>query len=251
MESFYHHGLLFLFLFAAINSFVLIYLPAPYGRHARPGWGPSFPNGKWAWIIIEAPVPLLFFYFFITGTNTASLAAWILCLMFEAHYLYRSFVFPLRMRDAKPKPLLTMGIAILFNVVNAALNGWAIGTLATHLSNDWLSDPRFASGVLLFFVGYGINHHSDAILRNLRAPNETGYKIPYGGLFRWVTCPNYFGELIEWIGFALAAYTWPALAFALFTASNLIPRAVTHHRWYHEKFSNYPKERKAILPGIF
>lgn len=250
MELFYHYGLIFLFFFAVINSLVLIHLPAPYGRHARPGWGPSFPNGKWAWVIIEAPVPLVFLYFFVAGRNAMEPAALILCFLFQAHYLYRAFIFPLRMRGAKPKPLLTMLIAIVFNVTNAALNAWAIATLADQLDNEWLRDPRFLAGVALFVLGYAINHHSDAILRNLRAPHESGYKIPHGGLFRWITCPNYFGELIEWIGFALAAWTWPALAFAAFTASNLIPRAVTHHRWYHEKFPEYPKDRKAILPGI-
>ncbi|MEL0238384.1 MAG: hypothetical protein VW946_02830, partial [Gammaproteobacteria bacterium] len=23
-----------------------------------------------------------------------------------------------------------------------------------------------------------------------------------------------------------------------------------HHKWYQEKFSDYPKSRKAIIPGI-
>ena len=51
------------------------------------------------------------------------------------------------------------------------------------------------------------------ILRNLRAPGETGYKIPVGGLFRWVSSPNYFGELLEWTGWAIATWSIPGVAF--------------------------------------
>ena len=32
--------------------------------------------------------------------------------------------------------------------------------------------------------------------------------------------------------------------------ANLFPRALSHHKWYKEKFSDYPKNRKAIIPGI-
>ena len=34
------------------------------------------------------------------------------------------------------------------------------------------------------------------------------------------------------------------------SAANLIPRAITTQRWYREKFPDYPKERKALIPGI-
>ena len=64
---------------------------------------------------------------------------------------------------------------------------------------------------------------SDAILMSLRKPGETGYRIPHGGFYRWISSPNYFGEIVEWVGFALAAWTVPAWVFAWFTATNLIP----------------------------
>lgn len=35
-------------------------------------------------------------------------------------------------------------------------------------------------GSALWFVGWLMNVHSDHILRNLRKPGETGYKIPTG-----------------------------------------------------------------------
>lgn len=38
-------------------------------------------------------------------------------------------------------------------------------------------------GSVLWLVGWLVNVHSDHILRNLRKPGETGYKIPTGKLF--------------------------------------------------------------------
>jgi steroid 5-alpha reductase family enzyme len=96
-----------------------------------------------------------------------------------------------------------------------------------------------------------INVHSDHILRNLRKPGGIGYKIPRGGLFRWITSPNYFGEIMEWCGWAIATWSLAGIAFAAFTFANLAPRAWSHHKWYNKTFSNYPKNRKAIIPFIF
>ncbi|MBK7344331.1 MAG: hypothetical protein IPJ06_15295 [Saprospiraceae bacterium] len=28
------------------------------------------------------------------------------------------------------------------------------------------------------------------------------------------------------------------------------PRSLAHHAWYKEHFPNYPKDRKAVFPGI-
>ena len=110
---------------------------------------------------------------------------------------------------------------------------------------------RFVIGVILFVSGLAINIHSDRILRNLRAPGETGYKIPRGGAFEFVTAANYFGETLEWLGYAVAANTPAAAAFAAFTVLNLAPRAASHHDWYKKKFENYPKKRKAYIPLLF
>jgi 3-oxo-5-alpha-steroid 4-dehydrogenase 1 len=47
---------------------------------------------------------------------------------------------------------------------------------------------------------------SDAILRNLRKPGETDYKIPKGGAFKFVSGANFLGEILEWTGFAIAQW---------------------------------------------
>ena len=94
-----------------------------------------------------------------------------------------------------------------------------------------------------------INIHSDKILLKL-SKQKNGYQIPYGGFYKWISSPNYFGEIIEWIGWAIMTWSFSGFVFALWTTFNLLPRALKHHSWYKEKFDGYPKERKAIIPKI-
>jgi protein-S-isoprenylcysteine O-methyltransferase Ste14 len=135
-------------------------------------------------------------------------------------------------------------------LINATFNGFYLGTIEPMYTPEWLMDPRFIIGMLFVVSGFIINIQSDSILINLRKPGETGYKIPKGGMYRFVSCPNYLGEIMEWTGWAIATWSLPGLAFALWTAANLIPRALDNHRWYHSKFEDYPAERKAVLPYI-
>jgi len=68
-----------------------------------------------------------------------------------------------------------------------------------------------------------------------------------------VSGANFFGEIVEWLGFAIAmGLALPGVTFAFCTACNIGPRAVAHHKWYLEKFNDeYPKTRKALIPFIF
>jgi len=235
-----------------VVSFVLLlFISAPYGRHVRPGWGPTI-NARALWIIMEAPSPISFAVVYFMSDNAFDIVPLILLALYMLHYLYRSFIYPFRMRGGhKQKPIVTAVLAFAFNTANGSTNAFAITELSPHLlSAAWLSDPRFIIGIVVFFAGYAINQQSDAILLNLRKPGESGYKIPRGGFYRWVSSPNYFGEIVEWIGFALAAWTVPAWVFAWFTASNLVPRSFSNHRWYLEHFDDYPKERRAIIPYL-
>ena len=247
----YTWALVFVIAFGALTFPILFFVSAPYGRHFREGWGPTI-AAKLGWVLMEAPSPIGYAVVHFRSEHGFASVPVVLLGMWQTHYVWRSFVFPLLMRGSgKRKPLLTVLMAVGFNCCNGTLNAFAITELAPHLwTNDWLTDPRFLIGVAVFVFGWAMNQHSDHLLRNLRQPGESGYKIPYGGAFRWVTSPNYLGEIIEWLGFALAAWTVPGIVFAGFTAANLIPRAVSHHRWYHEQFPDYPSERKAILPHV-
>jgi len=77
------------------------------------------------------------------------------------------------------------------------------------------------------------------------------YGVPRGGVFGLVSCANYFGEIVEWFGWAALTWSVAGLSFAVWTAANLIPRAYAHHRWYHHTFAHYPRRRKAIIPFLF
>jgi 3-oxo-5-alpha-steroid 4-dehydrogenase 1 len=235
---------------AALMFVILLFISAPYGKQERDGWGPGV-NMRFGWFILELPAFVFMLWFYWQGEHKFEVAPLILFTLFQIHYFHRSFIYPFQI-NVKPDAryrifLLLCGMA--FNAANGALNGWFLSQLGTHLHNgSWLIDMRFIGGLILFAVGFGIAKQSDAILASLRKPGETGYKIPYGGLYRYISCPNYLGEILQWSGFALAGWSLPALAFVAFTSANLIPKAIASHRWYREKFSDYPKDRKAIIP---
>ena len=201
---------------------------------------------------MELPSVVLFAWVYLHGVGIDRLASIVLFGMWELHYVQRTFMYPVLMRLGNARmPISIVAMGWVFNVINASLNSIALTHLPPGYANEWITDPRFLVGGIIFFLGFMINLQSDHILRNLRKPGETGYKIPHGGLFSLVTSPNYFGEILEWCGWALATWSLAGVAFAVFTFSNLAPRAWAHHQWYRTKFPNYPRNRKALIPRVF
>ena len=236
----------------ALGVFVaLFFVSAPYGRHLRRGWGPLIPN-LFGWILMESPAALVFAVFFAVGTVPKNLPVLLFFVLWELHYVHRAFIYPWTIRDGRKRmPIAVILMGIGFNIGNAYANGRYMFSLSVGYPSDWLLDPRFLAGVMLFLAGFIINRWADLTLRRLRKPGEIGYHIPYGGLYRWVSCPNYLGEIVEWSGWALATWSLPGLAFAIWTIANLAPRARSHHTWYHASFPEYPRERKALIPWIW
>jgi protein-S-isoprenylcysteine O-methyltransferase Ste14 len=240
------------FVIAAGTFVALFFVSAPYGRHARRGWGPKLPNWL-GWFLMEAASPIGMLVLFLIGDAPKTAATVVFLLMWEAHYIHRSFIYPFMLRSGKKKmPLAIPLIAVGFNLGNAYINGrYLFHFEGERYATAWLIDPRVILGAVLFVAGYVINRWADDTLRKLRRPGETGYKIPHGGLYRYISCPNYLGEILEWFGWALATWSLPGLAFAAWTFANLAPRAWSHHKWYHEQFSDYPPGRKALIPGMW
>ncbi len=232
----------------AILAFILLqFVTAPYGRHIKNGWGPEVSN-RLGWILMEIPSFAIILYFF--ATSNQSLYASLLSLFWLIHYLNRTFIFPFRLRTkGKKMPLAIVAAAIFFNLFNASLNGYFLADMEQYRNINF-TEWNFFAGSTIFVIAFVFNQLSDSTLINLRKPGETRYKIPFGYLFNYVSCPNHLTEFLQWTGFALMAWNLPALTFLVWTAANLFPRAMEHHKWYKNHFDNYPKDRKAIIPWI-
>jgi len=236
---------------AAVVFVVLFFISAPYGRHARRGWGPTVRN-RLGWLVMEAPAPTVFVVCFVLGTYTQSTPERILLLLWMAHYVHRAFLYPFQLDSAgRRMPIAVVILGFVFNGLNAYLNGRHVFTFSGGYGESWLADPRFLIGVALFSAGFVVNRHSDKVLRLLRAPGESGYHIPTGGMYRWVSSPNYLGEILEWTGWAIATWSLAGVAFTLWALANLAPRARSHHKWYQEQFPDYPQHRRVLLPGVW
>jgi 3-oxo-5-alpha-steroid 4-dehydrogenase 1 len=203
---------------------------------------------------MELPVVVLFFLYWIASERTLAITPLVFFLLFNLHYCQRTFVFPLLIRGNDLMPLSIILFGMLFNTANAYMQGAWIFYLSpeTLYTPEWLMTPQFIIGIIIFLFGFVVNLHSDYIIRRLRRAGDTAFHVPRGGAFERVSSANYFGELTEWIGWAILTLSWSGLVFALWTAANLVPRAHRNHTWYLEKFGDqYPSGRKRIIPFVF
>ena len=225
--------------------FILLKISAPYGRFSNYSWGPTI-SFKFGWFLQEIISPLTFSYFFLTGIISDHSISWIFFIIWNLHYFNRSIIFPLRKKHDSKCPIIIICFAILFNLINGFINGYYLGNIYTY-DFEYLYSFNFIFGIIILIIGILINIISDNILLKLKKiKNE--YQIPKGFLYNYISCPNYFGEIIEWLGFAIMVSSIPALLFFLWTVFNLLPRAISHHKWYKTNFKNYPNKRKAIIP---
>jgi len=235
----------------AILVFIsLLKVTVGYGQHTSEKWGPSI-NDKLGWFIMEVPTVIIYLIFYFIGDFQARFMTLLFLGLWMMHYGYRTFIFPVLIRGKRQIPITIVLFGIIFNSANAYLQGRWINTLSGGYVTSWLLTPVFIIGAIIFFSGFFMHVHSDHIIRTLRKPGETDFKIPYGGLFRFVSCPSYLGEITEWYGWSIMTWSASGLVFAIWTSANLGPRARSNHRWYQETFEDYPKNRKALIPFIF
>ncbi|MBD5328190.1 MAG: DUF1295 domain-containing protein [Bacteroides sp.] len=248
-----HNFQVFLWIMAATAVVVflaLLKIEAGYGIAYTPKWGPSV-NSKLGWVLMEAPVFIIMLILCLASPRRTEAAPLAMFLIFELHYFQRSFIFPLMMKGKSRMPLAIMLMGMLFNSLNALMQGgWIFFVSAPdRYPASWLGSWQFILGTIVFFWGMATNLHSDHIIRNLRKPGDTRHYLPRGGMFRFVTSANYLGELMEWVGFAILTWSWSGAVFALWTFANLAPRALKINARYNREFG--PLNQKAIIPFIF
>ena len=246
-----HGALVWVVIAAALPTFLyLLRKTAPYGRHHPGTEGPHL-SSRLGWVVMELPAPVGFLLVHGAGRSAGQLVPLLFLVMWQSHYLYRTFLYPLRVRGRGTRiPVLVVGSGFFFNTINAYINARFISEFGQY-EVGWLGDPRFLGGLGVFLAGMALNLHTDNILLRMRKPGGSGYAVPQGGAFRFVSCPNYLGEILEWAGWALATWSLSGFAFWLFTMANLVPRARSHHRWYLATFRDYPPRRRALIPGIY
>ena len=238
---------------AVIVFIALYFVKAGYGIFRTKQWGFSI-NNKVAWVLMEAPVFIVMLYMWTSNGASTALPAFLAFLLFELHYFQRSFVFPLMMKGNSRMPIAIMAMGIVFNVINGLLIGTSLFVFPPSQFNEgavYLTHPTAIAGIIVFFCGMGINIHSDHVIRHLRQPGDTRHYLPQKGFYRYVTSANYFGELVEWTGFALFCSTPAAWLFVVWTAANLVPRAAAIHKRYRKEFGDTVGIRKRVIPFIY
>ena len=239
----------------AVVVFVsLFFVDAGYGKFYDKKWGPAI-NNKLGWVLMEAPVFIAMLVLWLCSDRRDDLVRMAFLFLFELHYIQRSFVFPFRLRGDSVMPLSIILMGVTFNVLNALMQGGWIFYLSPddYYGPDWLTTPKFIGGFLIFLIGMYINIQSDDIIRNLRKDGDSGHYLPKEGMFRYVTSANYFGELVEWIGFAILTWSWSGAVFAVWTFANLAPRASRIYDRYKVEFGNQldTKKTKRMIPFIW
>ncbi|OMO97433.1 hypothetical protein COLO4_14613 [Corchorus olitorius] len=251
-QTLFHYSLLSLYLMAPLTWISLNFLQAPYGKHNRPGWGPTI-SPPLAWFLMESPTLWLTLLLFPLGQNFSNPKSILLMSPYLFHYFNRTIIYPLRLSSkGNTFPLSMASTAFVFNLLNAYLQARWVSHYKSDYENDKLFWMRFVFGLMIFGLGMWVNVWADKVLVGLKKQSNGGYVVPKGGLFDLVSCPNYFGEILEWLGWAVMNWSWVGLGFFLFTCANLVPRARASRRWYLEKFKDdYPKQRKAVIPFLY
>ena len=254
----YQYILIGSFIYAAAILVGAFVAKAPYGKLGSERGGLNL-SPRLGWFLMELPATLSFLWFYLHGQNAGELVPMIFLGIWLVHYGNRGFIFPLLMRVAKGTrgtfSIIVVVSGWLVTTLHGYLNAVFISHLSTHLTPDWLTDPRFIIGMAIYICGFLLNIQSDAIIRNLRSKEEVEngekvYRIPQGKLFKYVTNPSYFSELLSFTGFAIATWSPGALFVLVVSAANLIPRAFQVQRWYQEKFPDYPRDRKVLIPFV-
>ena len=261
LSAFYIY--LWVMIVIAVATFITLYfVDAGYGIFRTEKWGRTISN-RWAWFFMELPIFLAMIILWLTSAHQWEIVPLVFLLIFQSHYIHRTLIFPFLLKGKGRMPIGIMCMGISFNILNAMMQGYWIFHVAylqeplalfVQMGTDWFCNWRFILGTCLFIAGFVVNLRSDYIIRHLRKnPEDTKHYFPKGFMFNYVTSANYFGELVEWLGFAILTWSVPGLVFFIWTFANLAPRAHAIHKRYKQEFPEEMQNRnlKRVIPFIY
>ncbi len=153
--------------------------------------------------------------------------------------------------------LVTWTVQAVWVFVTSAAALTAI-TSAERVAMDLLS----WLGVVLWLTGFGIEVTADRQKRRFRSDPANSGRFIQSGLWAWSRHPNYFGEIVLWLGVALVAAPalqgWqllalisPVFVILLLTRVSGIPllEARARQRWGHDpEWQAYQQRTSRLIP---
>lgn len=140
-------------------------------------------------------------------------------------------------------PFTTLAIASFYTLLAGMLSFLNLQPLPAPDAWFWL-------GLLLFLAGETGNFYHHKLLADLRRETND-YVIPRGGWFEYTACPHYLFEIVAWLGMALLSRHLFAWIAWLGMTGYLLARSRNTLAWYRQKFPEFPKDRKALLPFVW
>lgn len=178
----------------------------------------------------------------------------LVCTLLTVHFLKREFetIFVHRFSSATmPARNIVKNSAHYWVLAGFNIAYWVFrpdATAATSTPNQAL----VYAGLALFVFGELANLNAHYILRNLRRPGTTERGIPSGFGFSLVTCPNYFFEILAWLGiFLVSQLNWSVLFFVVVGGLQMWSWGWKKEKRYRKEFGDkYKKKRAVIFPGL-
>lgn len=246
--------LLSMTILAVVVFISLYFVDAGYGRFYNRKWGMPV-NNKIGWVVMEAPVFVMMIVLWLTSNRVTD--------VYEAGF---SAVFP----DSLFSAVVCFSVPIAGQWLHSYFGGSNGRGFQSAECRDAgrLDFSRFACGLLSGFVALVTavyhrnsnflcgNGHQSAVGQHHPKPTKNGdnkHYLPKERMFKYVTSANYYGELLEWFGFAVLTWSWTGVVFVVWTFANLAPRAAKIHERYKRDFPEEMKNSNAkrIIPFIY